>query len=439
MKNSAAKRSIGEVLLLSISFLLLSVFYQRATPPLEASDEASHVDMVMYLHAHGRLPDLTRGEPIQFISQEFGQAPLYYALAAIWVRGADFSDAADCMVQQPRSPIGRADIPGYKNMWVPRATAVTSTQGTLRAVARIRILSMLLGLGTVLVVRTLARELAPDFRPAGLLAGAWVAFNPMFLFISNSVNNDNLLSLLSAAALLGLVRMDRMPLTLARAALVGAAIGLAILAKSSALFLGPLALAAVLSRRDETWGVRLRAAFLLVLVAVAISGWWFVRNKILYGEWMAVRLMTTLLPCARPHIDPWALIREWDGFLKSYWGVFGAFNVIFPDCAYDTFFALTAIALGMLVAALWKSRERAAWILSGAAGLNLLAVGYWTSLLTGSQGRYLFPTIGAHAALWVFSSRILGKRRAPILAGVALLLLGLACIGGAIVIPADYP
>ena len=55
---------------------------------------------------------------------------------------------------------------------------------------------MLLGLGTVIVTFLLARELFPTRPEVALGAAALNAFLPMFLFISGSVNNDNLSNLL---------------------------------------------------------------------------------------------------------------------------------------------------------------------------------------------------------------------------------------------------
>jgi len=442
MKTSPNSGAWAGLFILVALYLALSAMYRRATPPLEASDEGAHMMMVMYVREHGRLPALGSGEAIRFMSQEMTQAPLYYALAACWVRDFDFADADNVFVHQAGSPIGRADLPGYRNMWNPRPDAANHKHGTLAAVHRARLLSMLMGLGLVLAGWQLARELAPSDPGAAFAAAAWVAFNPMFLFIANSVNNDNLVALLVSLSLIALVRMDRARLRMAAAVGVGGMIGLAVLAKSSGLILLPTALVAVLARRDAPWTKRLFAGAALTASVLVVSGWWFIRNHRLYSDWNASSLMASLAFNARPHADPWALIREWDGFVKSYWGVFGGFNVIYPDCVYSTFFALTAVALIAASVFLFRRRPpagRGAWLLALASAFNVLAVAYWTSRLLGSQGRLLFPTLGAHAALWAISTQLFGRARNAVRVAVSVLLLGLAWAAGAWVIPADYP
>ena len=81
-----------------------------------------------------------------------------------------------------------------------------------------------------------------------LLAAAIVAFNPMVLFINASVNNDNLLMLLSAAALWLMVRdvqSEQAGLRGRQTLLLGVVLGLASLAKVSGALLLPIAALAV--------------------------------------------------------------------------------------------------------------------------------------------------------------------------------------------------
>ena len=78
--------------------------------------------------------------------------------------------------------------------------------GTARAVLLLRAFSLVLSCGTVLATFGLARRFFADkLRP--LLATALVAFNPMALFINASVNNDNLLMLLTTGTLLAAVEL----------------------------------------------------------------------------------------------------------------------------------------------------------------------------------------------------------------------------------------
>lgn len=73
----------------------------------------------------------------------------------------------------------------------------------------------------------------------------------------------------------------------------------------------------------------------------------------------------------RRHWKPLALIEEWDGFLKSYWGIFGAFNVVYPDAVYYAFYGLTPLGFGSL--APWWRRSRGA-VPSGVVPLAVCVV-----------------------------------------------------------------
>jgi hypothetical protein len=103
-----------------------------------------------------------------------------------------------------RNPFSRVGIPGtthnvnlYRHPM--RATPLT---GTALAVRLTRWFSLLLSSVTIFLTALLARRLFPNRERLALLAAALVAFNPMALFINASVNNDNLLMLLSTASLI---------------------------------------------------------------------------------------------------------------------------------------------------------------------------------------------------------------------------------------------
>ena len=430
------------LLLLLAGYVGLSILYQRATPPFEASDEGAHCGMVVYLHEQGRLPLLNRGEVIPLLNQEMTQAPLYYALSAWYIRRADLSDAEERLIPRPDSPAGRADRPGFKNIWQPQPGAKEGSGGMLQAVSELRVLSMLMGLGTVLLTWLMARHCWPEDGWAAFFAGSWIAFNPMFLFIANSVNNDNLVTLLATLSLYTLSRWPASQPSLRWPVGLGFVVGLAILAKVSGLILVPVVVVALLTRSSSTWRQRMVSAGALGAVVALVCGWWFLRNHHFYGEWTASQLQTRMLGNGRAVADPWALLREWDGFIKSYWGVFGAFNVIYPDWVYRVFFGVSAAAVVMTGWQLVTRRLRAGWlplVLLFFSVLNLAGVAYWTSTLWGSQGRLLFPSIGAHALWWVMGCSLSPRLGRLFMASFSLGLFALAAWAALYVIPASYP
>ncbi len=145
----------------------------------------------------------------------------------------------------------------------------------------IPLLSTLAGLGIVALAVALARRAAPADPLRSALAGLLLLYLPAHLHMSAMVNEGMLLALLTSAAVYGLaVRADsaqRQPL--AAAAGVGVSAGLALLTKLS----GVLAiLTGVATYALDGWRGRERSLAaariaVLVLVSLAIGGWFHVR------------------------------------------------------------------------------------------------------------------------------------------------------------------
>ena len=120
--------------------------------------------------------------------------------------------------------------------------------GTLLAIRVVRLFSVLLGAATVYLTYRIAREVAPARPDVALLAAAFNAFLPMFLFISGAVNNDNLAVPLASLALLLMIRIvtrradGYFPVRWTEWAAVGVVLGLAALTKEGTLGLFPLCL-----------------------------------------------------------------------------------------------------------------------------------------------------------------------------------------------------
>jgi 4-amino-4-deoxy-L-arabinose transferase-like glycosyltransferase len=421
-------------------FLVLSALYHTATPPLEAPDEAGHVNIVLYLKEHRRLPVADRLEDALIVNQELVQPPLYYILGALITAPIDTANARAFFMPRPNAPSGRADIAGPKNSWIPGGDRSFPYRNTMLAIALLRLLSMLMGLGTVVGTYHVALAIKPGDVRAARFAAALVAFNPMFLFIANSVNNDNLATVLVTLCLLLVLRdLDR-PLRLRRSVDLGILMGAAILAKLSALVVVPVVILGQLWRAP---GRRALAALLVTSgCAVGVCGWWMLRNRLLYGDWLGLHNFQALSRMTRARVQPLALVREWSGFIKSYWGVFGAFNVIFPESVYRFFYLLTGVGIAGAVAVLVRGRSalpRGVVLLALLSLTNLIAVMYWTSRVWGSQGRLMFPAIASTAVLFAVGLGACGSQirdRVAFVVSGALALLAL--YGAVVLIPSEY-
>lgn len=192
--------------LILIGYSLLAIAYSLITPLLEASDELWHYPMVQYVATNGfSLPVQQAGVETAW-RQEGSQPPLYYFLAAALTFAFDSSDLPAIRYINPHADIGLVLPDRNANMTVHTAARNVGS-GALWAIYLARWLSVALGGLSVWLTYLLARELFPQHEGVALLSMASVAFNPMFLFISASVNNDNLSNLLATALLVCIARL----------------------------------------------------------------------------------------------------------------------------------------------------------------------------------------------------------------------------------------
>ena len=238
------KRTLAILLLAQI---VLGIAYSLATPIFEASDEIWHYPVVREIAVNRRLPVQDPAMETAW-AQEGSQPPLYYAVGALLTGGVDISDYAAAAVRNPFAKLGVPLATDNKNMVVHPPGQRFAQGGTVLAVVLIRWLSVLMGTATAFLAHLLGRTIYPARPAVGLLTAALVAFNPMVLFINASVNNDNLVMLLSTLTLLLLVRdvqSDEPGARWGSTLLLGAILGLAAITKVSGLVLLPVAVLAL--------------------------------------------------------------------------------------------------------------------------------------------------------------------------------------------------
>jgi hypothetical protein len=190
---------IGLPLLLAV-FIALGAVYAIVTPLFEVSDELWHYPMVKTLADGEGLPVQNPSNPGAW-RQEGSQPPLYYFLMALATRWIDTSDMNQVRWINPHADNGVITQDGNNNIIIHTYRENWPWHGTVLAVRLIRLLGVLMGAGTLYFTYRLGQEALPGQPGLALAAAALTAFTPMFVFISASVNNDNLAVLLSAAAL----------------------------------------------------------------------------------------------------------------------------------------------------------------------------------------------------------------------------------------------
>lgn len=445
------------LLILLVLFIALGALYSVTTPLFEAGDELWHYPHVWWIANGNGLPvqDPTQK---QLWEQEGGQPPLYYALSAAATFWIDTRDLPERLWRNPYARIGVPLAYGNKNLIVHTPAENFPWQGSVLAVHLIRLLSVLFSAGTVLFTYRLA-ELVPlpigspatpkpiALSPASslipLLAAAVVAFNPMFLFISASVNNDSLAALLATVGLYLIVRLAVQGVSNGRLVGVGVVAGLALLAKVSNLAITMVALTVIawLAWRAQSWRLLLKGAVLVLLPVALIAGWWFARNWLLYGDPMAFNVWVQIAG-GRPPQSLMGLVGEFQGFRISFWGNFGGVNLIAPEWIYNLLDLFTVLAvIGLMVGALaalmrhFQPAPRASvptaprrpaalglppllWILALDAAIVFVALVRWTLLTYASQGRLMFPAIASLSILGVYGLFTVGALLNSVLEGL---------------------
>ena len=417
-----------------IAFLALSATYSIVTPIFEAGDELWHYPFVQHLATGHGLP-IQDPNVKTLWEQEGGQPPLYYALSAFATFWIDTRDLPDRLWHNPHARIGIPLDYGNKNMIVHTSAEDFPWQNTTLAVHLIRFFSIFLSAITVALTYFFALEIKAD-KTLAALAAALVAFNPMFLFISASVNNDNLATMLATLALLLLAQLithgadasSRSAYTsqptsnllrgdasqTRRFLILGIVLGLGALTKVSNLgLLGVAACVFVyLAWQEMRQGARLRVSLspsLLVkclvcaALVVVIAFWWYTRNWILYGDFSAFNIWVQIAGGRPTPVTFASLINEFQGFRISFWGNFGGVNLIAPEWVYIVLDAFTFLGMiGLFAGLAQRASPRLLWLPAIWLAIISISLVRWTWLTMASQGRLIFPAIAAVAVLLAY-------------------------------------
>lgn len=413
-----------DVRLLAAVFLVLGVIYTMAVPLFESPDEPWHYNYVRYV-AQGRgLPSLADNESGAY--QEVGQPPLYYLAAALATAPVRTDDLRSLTWHNPgfgyQAP---GTVNDNKNLMIHTDREAFPWRGAALAIHLARLVSLVFGALAVVATWGLAHEVFPDSAGTAMAAAALVAATPQFVFMSSVASNDSSAAALSTAALWAVARIVRLGVTRRRAALAGVLVGLASLTKTSTILLGVVAVGAILVRTLDYQNRKLagaaravRAVATLTACALAVGGWWYVRNGIVYGDalGLGVHLNT---PWARPQeISILSVLPLLPTVYRSFWGAFGWGNVEMPAGIYAAITCVIAFSLTGWFFSFFPSRRSGAKDDSSQRGLRtrqaaLLCICFlwcsaifvsflrWNQQVEAPHGRLLFPMIGALAVLLV--------------------------------------
>lgn len=415
--------------LVLVAYLALGSAYALNTPLWQAPDEPAHFNYVRDL-AEGRgFPVLRAGD----YDQEYLER----------IKAARFPPemAVDRIRYESHQP------PLYYLLEAPIYRVIESAS-LAQQVVSLRLFSLLLGALLLATVYRAVREVFPGAPALAVGVTALAAFIPQHLHMASSVNNDVLGELLlTVVLLLLLVRMRAPSRELSATGPIGAlglVLGLALLAKTTsyvALPLVPLGLALSARMKGRVQWARLILATAAVYgVALAVSGWWFVRNLLVYGglDFMGLARHDQIV-VGQPRVG----VFDWEaagrfvvvGF-QSFWAQFGWMGVPSDSRTYAFAAALTLLAAAGLAVFVAREARRPTLTTYQRAALSLLAAAFFLVLVgvirynlefIQPQGRYFYPAL-LPAGLFAYLGlgQLMGRRPAVPIALLSVSLFALA-------------
>ena len=401
----APQQLIWAVLVL---FVALSFSASVVNPLHEATDELRHYRFVQYIIQRRALP--VQGEV--GCSAQGHHPPLFYAVAALatfWVdtgRDVCFEPEINPFWNYRQWEVSVDN----KNLYLHGPDEAFPWYGTALAAHLTRLVNILFGAATVYVTWLLGCALWPK-RPFLALGGAaFIAFNPMFIYLAGAVNNDVIAALAGTIIMLACVQLvqDENGLSRRWGIQLGLLFGIALLSKFNLLAIGGVMATAVtlVAWRKNQWRLWLEVALISGLFTLLVSGWWFGRNQMLYGEPTGVQRLTELWGMRDPS-ESWGIaIYELTPTWTSLWGRFGYGQIPLPAAVYTLLRWLVGVGfLGLFIPIVRrrdedKRLERPLLLL--AINMLLFFIVVFNYLLispAGAMGRFYFPALSSLSLL----------------------------------------
>jgi hypothetical protein len=442
-RPAAATLVLGAILLFGLAARLLVAF---TMPAWQSPDEPKHfeyirvlTDLKAKLWAERRFPRLTDDQPklqrniiVSLAASHYWESIHQPTPKPLPTRFINIWPATYTQLHRPSLYYFLA-----APILLPFTDADLETQLLI-----VRLVSVFFSMLTLWVVYLTARVAVPDDPFVPLAGLAFVAALPMHVYISASINNDNLEGVCGSLVCLGLVWGLRRGFSLKLWLLVLVAFGLGLITKRGIVGLGPvIALAWIFWLPSlRGWRLGLGLAAIGLAVCIGLAGFDAVGPMLGPGRLLPAFLREKLIGYAlnepdqisrlldkgitSPEVYPLILGHQWLMFW-GFWGAFGWYSVLLSPAAYTWLAVITGLcALGFFV---WLGQQ--GWAARRAAGVvarrNLLVgllcvaaivvmlvltegerLAYFTAAQI-PQGRYLFVVIGPIALALALGVRTL--------------------------------
>ena len=385
---------------LLVFYLLSACGFALATPYGEAPDEHGHLLYIEHLVRFGTLPEIK----IQPYSYDAFHPPLYYVLGAGLVSAGRVVTGKS--LDKPLAPTVRYNSKrDQAPVALPQVFLHPPEERWPLTVYALRGISILMGLGMIVLTYATARALVP--KPASpvvpLVSAAFAALIPQANFIRASITNENASALVGALIIWLLALHLTKPYSARRVFWIGLALGLGLLSKLSVAPLSLPVLWVLWVRRE-----RKPSRFLLDMVRVAgmvllVAGWLYAYKWVVYGDPIAYRAWQELVPPDGVYSlgDLFWFQEPFRAMLwTSFWGVYGWQQIFMPDWIYLAFIGVTlAAVVGGAILLIRRAFSAAQQAICAVLLFTLLLL--YTFVVQAStyvvawQGREMFPALSS--------------------------------------------
>ena len=423
--------------LITLTFLILATAYNTINPLHEGTDELRHYRFVRYIIQNRELP-VQGQEPCRSQSHH---PPLFYVLSAAVTATIDTGrDVCAPITDNPFWAYRYWEVgTDNKNMFLHDNSESFPWQGEARAAHIIRGINTILGAITIILTYLTARIIWPKQRGYAAGSASIVAFSPMFLYMSGTINNDVIAAMSGALVIYTAVRLTHAPHGVQSSLNWGLALGyvytIALMSKFSLAPFAVILLFAlfITTHRHNQFRQWWLTAIIMGITTIALSGWWFVRNYLIFGDPTGFQEVTQLWGVRTP-ADSWGLVwLELPNVWSSFWGRFGFGQIPMEDGVYYTLWIITLLSLGGAILwcgekiMVWAHHRRdpliwhkeknsfiSLWIMFfTCATAVVVVIAYMLVSPAGAMGRFLFPGLPAFAILlfWGLSRWLLTLRQ----------------------------
>lgn len=372
---------------------IVSTLWVIAIPPWRTPDEFHHFGYIQYLARERSIPVSGRAYLYRDLLESY-QSTNFRAIFG--------KDTTEVNLEVPEVNNAAGHPPLYYSLALPAYAAASGGSMETQLYA-VRIFSCLLFVLLIAASYRMAQAVFPRAVYLQIGVPLLLIFHPQFVFISASANNDLLLALLFTWFLYNLVIFCQGDFRYRRAAMIGLAVGLGMLTKSSfviAYIVGGGVFAALLALKRGKRAFMIKAAAAAMGVSLLICGWFYVRNFFELGALQPYSRTDTYKTDSA--LVLWTRTSFRNNFIASFIGNFSWLSIPLPGKALYWFrriAELSAIGLSVsLVLGLFRKNWQVIkpWL----AGLFVLTLFLFTLSATffelrvgGAQGRYLFPAI----------------------------------------------